>query len=132
MSSGPEYASDATTLVQLLAGYEEEGYTTQMAAREGGAIICFVCRTESPASEFRLSHLRRTEGASDPADMTAVAALECPSCGAKGTVVLKYGPAAPIEDAEALRLLDDQRDSSGQDATAFGGEDAAGPVPGGD
>jgi hypothetical protein len=54
-----------------------------------------------------LEVLDRTEGASDPADMVAVAALVCPRCGARGTVALKYGPEASPEEDEVLRLLDD-------------------------
>ena len=80
-----------------------------MAARPGGRIICFVCRTESDARDVDLSCLRRTEGASDPADMLAVAALTCPSCGAKGTAVLNYGPESSEDDAEVLYALHDQR-----------------------
>lgn len=122
MSNAPEYASDSTTLVEILAGYEDRGFTTQMAAREGRALECLSCRTTSPSSAFELSALRRTEGASDPADMAVVAALVCPSCQARGTVVLAFGPEATAEDSEVLKDLDDRRDSSGADATSYGGE----------
>jgi hypothetical protein len=64
----------------------------------------------SPASEVRLAQLARTEGASDPADETAIAALICPRCDARGTAVLTYGPEAPPDDAEVLRLLGDERE----------------------
>ena len=106
MASTPEYASDGTTLVEVIRRLEDDGYTVQMAAAEGGLVRCFACRQDSPASEVHLEALRRTEGASDPADMVAVAALTCPSCGAKGTVALKYGPEASVEEDEVLRLLD--------------------------
>jgi hypothetical protein len=107
MSSTSEYASDGTTLVEVIRRFEGEGYTAQMAAVEGGAIRCFACRRDSPATAVHLDLMRRTEGASDPADMVAVAALGCPRCGAKGTVALKYGPGATPEEAEVLGLLDD-------------------------
>lgn len=107
MASTPEYASDGTTLVEVIRHFEQEGYTAQMAAEEGGVIRCFACHQDSPASEVHLEVLRRTEGASDPADMVAVAALTCPRCGAKGTVALKYGPEASVEEEEVLLLLDD-------------------------
>lgn len=107
MSSTPEYASDGTTLVEIIRRLEDEGYTAQMAAEEGGVIRCFTCHQDSPAEEVHLEVLRRAEGASDPADMVAVAALACPRCGARGTVALKYGPEASAEEAEVLRLLDD-------------------------
>jgi hypothetical protein len=107
MASTPEYASDGTTLVEVIRRLEAEGFTAQMAAEPGGLIRCFSCRQDSPADEVHLHLLRRTEGASDPADMVAVAALGCPRCGAKGTVALKFGPEASPEEDEALSLLDD-------------------------
>lgn len=106
MSGTPEYASDGTTLVEVIRRLEEDGYTAQMAAEPGGMIRCFTCRHDSPADHVHLDALRRTEGASDPADMVAVAAVRCPNCGARGTVVLKYGPGATPEEAEVLALLD--------------------------
>lgn len=106
MSSTSEYASDGTTLVEVIRRFEAEGYTAQMAAVDGGAIRCFACHRDSPADGVHLDHMRRTEGASDPADMVAVAALACPQCGAKGTVALKYGPGATPEEAEVLEMLD--------------------------
>lgn len=106
MTSTPEYASDGTTLVEVIRLLEAEGYTGQMAAVEGARIRCFTCREDSEAAGVKLDMLRRTEGASDPDDMVAVAALTCPNCGAKGTVALKYGPEAPPDEAEVLGLLD--------------------------
>ena len=107
MTSTPEYASDGTTLVEVIRRFEAEGYTAHMGAAEGGVIRCFGCHKDSPADQVHLHVLRRTEGASDPADMVAVAALACPLCGAKGTVALKFGPEASPEEDEVLRLLDD-------------------------
>ena len=106
MASTAEYASDGTTLVEVIRRLEEQGYTAQMAAETGCLIRCFTCRTDSPAPRFQLDALRRTEGASDPADMAAVAAVRCPNCGAQGTLVLKYGPGATPEEAEVLSCLD--------------------------
>ena len=113
MPSTPRNPTDATTLAESLQRFEAEGYDAQFAAREGGNVICFSCRAESPASSVELQGLIRTEGASDPADMTAVAALVCPQCGVRGTVVLHYGPDATTEDDDVLRLLDDQRGATG-------------------
>ena len=106
MSSTSQYASDGTTLVEVIRRMEADGYTAQMAAVGGGAIRCFACHTDSPARDVHLDLVRRTEGASDPADMVAVAALRCPNCDATGTVALKYGPLASPEEAEVLALLD--------------------------
>ena len=93
--------------MEVIRRLEGEGFTAQMAAEPGGLIRCFSCRQDSPADQVHLHLLSRTEGASDPADMVAVAALSCPRCGAKGTVALKFGPDATPEENEALKLLDD-------------------------
>jgi len=107
MTSTPEYASDGTTLVEVIRRLEKDGYVGQMAAIEGGTVRCFTCHQDSLASDVHIQLLRRTEGASDPADMVVVAALICPRCGAKATVALKYGPDASPEEVEVLQLLDD-------------------------
>jgi hypothetical protein len=104
-----EYASDGTTLVEIINAFEADGYTGQFIALDGGKVRCARCREEVDASSVELHALRRTEGASDPADMAAVGALVCPSCGCKGTIVLRFGPEASVEEADVLRLLEDRR-----------------------
>jgi hypothetical protein len=107
MTSTPEYASDGTTLIEGMRQLERDGFTGQMSAQPGGLLRCYSCREDAPADEVELRALRRSEGASDPDDMVALAAVECPRCGALGTVALKYGPEAPVDEAEVLRLFDD-------------------------
>lgn len=101
MSSGSTPAYGAT-LGEIMGTMEAAGFTGQMAARPGGMIVCLTCRQESPASEFDLEAQRRTEGASDPADMLAIVGLRCPKCGTRGTAVLGYGPEADPDDSEVL------------------------------
>ncbi|MDP1805555.1 MAG: hypothetical protein Q8K72_10345 [Acidimicrobiales bacterium] len=105
--STPKYGA---TLTEIIATLEAAGFTGQMAARAGGAMQCLTCRQESPANDFRLGAMRRTEGASDPADMLAVVGLTCPKCGAKGTAVLGYGPETDPDDAEVVVRLGVLRD----------------------
>ena len=102
------YASDGTTLVEVISRFEAEGYDGQFAAvsEDDGGVRCFGCGAVSPPGTVDLGLLRRTEGASDPADMVAVAGLTCPACGAKGTVALKYGPEASPEEADVLVALE--------------------------
>jgi hypothetical protein len=109
VTNGPDYSSDFTTLVAVVQAFEDDGYTGHFGAREEAMVICFACRKETPAKEVRLESLRRTEGASDPADMAAVAAVVCPHCGQKGTLVMHYGPEATPEEDEVLRDLEDDR-----------------------
>ena len=97
--SAPKYGA---TLTEIIATLEAAGFTGQMAARADGAILCLTCRRESPAEDFKLGAMRRTEGASDPADMLAVVGLTCPNCGTQGTAVLGYGPEADPDDAEVV------------------------------
>lgn len=113
MSSTSEYASDGTTLVEVIRQFEADGYDGQLAAAAGGRVHCFGCDMDHDADEVRLDMLRRTEGASDPDDMVAVAALTCAHCGTKGTLALKYGPAATVEEDEVLTRLDDRARRSG-------------------
>lgn len=95
-----------STLEEIVAQFEGVGHLGQMAARPGGRLICFTCRATSAAAEVELIAMRRMEGASDPDDMLAVAALVCPRCGTRATVVLGYGPEASEDDADVLVHLD--------------------------
>lgn len=113
MPTTPDNATDATTIGESLAHFEARGFTTQMAAREGGMVFCAACREEVPAGEVVIEALIRTEGASDPDDMVAVAALTCPRCDAKGTVALAYGPESAPEEMAVLVALDDRRKETG-------------------
>ena len=106
MSSTSEYASDGTTIVEIINEFETRGFTGGFVSGEGGTLRCVSCQAETPASAARVEALRRIEGASDPADMAAVAALQCSKCDAKGTIVLSYGPDTSLEDADVLAALE--------------------------
>ena len=109
--SNPGAPSDNTTLSAILADLEDQGWRAQFGARPDGMVRCFSCQTEHPASGFPVDGIRRTEGASDPADMLAVSTVTCPSCGARGILTLNYGPDCSAEDADVLVALhDDRRD----------------------
>ena len=100
-------ARDANTLLDVIGSLEREGFGGQFVARDGAVVECMNCKARTPARDMTGDHrIRRLEGASDPADMLAVAALTCPSCGTKGTLVLNYGPEASTTDDEVLRYLD--------------------------
>jgi hypothetical protein len=97
------------TLLHVLRELEALGFTGQFMPRVGGQVECLTCHRLSPADDTVFRHLRRLEGASDPADMLAVVGLACPHCDALGTAVLGYGPEASALDAEVLELLEDCR-----------------------
>jgi len=98
-------AADAATVTEIMTTLEAAGFHGQMAARPDARILCFTCHEESRSADVGLEALGRTEGISDPADMLAVVGLVCPRCGARGTVVLGYGPEAEPDDAEVLASL---------------------------
>jgi hypothetical protein len=91
----------------VLHAFGAKGYRSDFAVRGDGAIECFTCRCMQPARAFEIRAMRRLEGASDPDDMLAVAALACPNCAARGTLVVNFGPLASAEDAAVLRDLDE-------------------------
>jgi hypothetical protein len=98
-------ARGAQTLTDVLSEDSARGWSGQFVSRGDARIECETCHRSSPASEFAALALRRLEGASDPDDMLAVAAVECPECGARGSLVLNYGPLASDVDAAVLVAL---------------------------
>lgn len=101
--------SDNTTLTEVLAGYEANGFDAPLTVVEGGSIECNSCGFTVAAKEYTMQSLRRMEGASDPDDMVAAVAVTCPSCDAQGVLVLGYGPMASAEDSDVLVALQDGR-----------------------
>src|SRR3954463_12291793 len=100
----PGAPSDATTLTDVRAAFAGDGFTAELAVASGGQ-VCDVQRdvTVDPGV-LELHELRRLEGASDPADMMAVAAVSGPD-GLRGALVLKYGPEATEDEAAVLQVL---------------------------
>ena len=104
-----DLTSADATITEVLSGYAQGGFASSFVVDDAAALECVECGTTSPASTVRMSSLRRLEGESDPSDMLAVVALTCPSCGARGTVVLGFGPMATEQDADVLTALRDHR-----------------------
>ena len=105
-----EQPSDNTTLIEVIDGYQAAGFVTAFWAEEGGLVRCGQCQSVLAASKISMQSVRRLEGASDPADMATVVATSCPVCGAEGTMVLTYGPAASEVDAGVFSAMSDRRD----------------------
>ena len=97
--------SDNTTLIEVLDELAAKGFGGSMWITDKGTVRCEGCQAEFEPKELYVRELRRLEGASDPDDMLAVVAVECPVCSMKGTVVLHYGPEATAEEMEALTHL---------------------------
>lgn len=95
-------AAGGASVLEILNGLEAQGYSGQFAAGEDGSLDCLAGTHTFQADAVDPDELLRVEGASDPDDMAAVAGLTCPVCGSKGTVVLKFGPEASLEDQQIL------------------------------
>jgi hypothetical protein len=103
--------SDNTTLTAVLSDYAAAGFDGQFSVTDDGddGVRCTTCGTISDPSIIELLSLRRLEGASDPADMSAVLALVCPACHQHGTLVVMFGPESSAVEAELLQRVRDHR-----------------------
>jgi hypothetical protein len=99
------------TLAEALELLEAEGFEEQLRVVDAHRITCSACGKTYPAESLTLKRLFRIEGSSDPADEMAVAGIQC-ACGAKGTEVFSYGPAASPEESGAFGLLKDERETA--------------------
>jgi hypothetical protein len=101
-----EPPQDPRGLDEILTALSADGFSSSMTALPGGDVRCGECGEASPAGDFAVGSLRRTEGASDPGDMSAVVAITCPRCSGRGAVVLRFGPEAGEADEDVLAALD--------------------------
>lgn len=106
MDPVPGAPSDNTTAVSLIDDLREQGYDVDFVVGEGGVVRCTQCRHEEQPGDVQVDVFRRLEGASDPADMSAVLAMTCQECGAKGVVMVGYGPNASPDDGDLLLAVD--------------------------
>jgi hypothetical protein len=97
--------SDNTTLTAVINGYDEAGFTGQFEVSSETAVRCDTCGEDTSPNEYDVDSRRRLEGASDPDDMLSVFALTCPRCGARGTIVLGFGPNASPTEAIVSKAL---------------------------
>jgi hypothetical protein len=120
-TSGDKPPSDEATMIDVLEGYAQGGFDSSFVITDDSELECLECGTVSAATIVSMSSLRRLEGASDPDDMVAVIAITCPSCSARGTAVLGYGPMATLQDSEVLKgLKDDRADKDAPGNSAHG------------
>lgn len=98
----PNPQTDGLRLDESHARLEKKGFEAQFRVKPGGSLLCLACQQASPAKSFRVHSQKRVEGVSDPDDQSLVVALACPSCHAKGTLTLAYGPRAGAEEAQVL------------------------------
>lgn len=75
---------------------------SQFQVIPGGDVRCLKCGATLPGDGVDVSEMTRLEGASDPADMSMVVPLTCSSCGARGSLVVAYGPQAGAAETDLL------------------------------
>ena len=88
----PDEASDASTLLEVLAEAADDGFATQIMVTDDGELRCTKCDTTVSAAEFDVQGFRRLEGASDPSDMLIVIWGTCAGCGEGRVATIGYGP----------------------------------------
>lgn len=102
--------SDNTTAVAVIDDLREQGYEADFVVGEGGVVRCTACRHEEQPGDIDVDVFRRLEGASDPADMSAILAMTCRECGTKGIVMVGYGPNASPDEGDLLLAVDTPED----------------------
>lgn len=95
----------STTLLEILDDLRGAGFSAQLIAREDGKLECSACSEMLDAADVEPAGYRRTEGASDAADMNIVSWANCANCGAGAALILGYGPNATAADESVLAEL---------------------------
>jgi len=99
----------ASTLLEAIERLRGLGFAKDMFVTRDAMVRCGVCHQDTAPDKLDLYHLVRLEGVSDPGEEAAVLALECTSCGTRGTAVVRYGPEAEPQDNAVLRAVEDHR-----------------------
>lgn len=101
MTEEPRTVLDAVNLL------EAEGFGASFSiARDG--VHCSACGSDHMADAAEVLRVFRFEGPSDPDEEAVVYALQCPVCGAKGSLVSGFGPGADPDIADRLVMLDER------------------------
>ena len=77
----------------------------QFSIAHGAQVHCGACGRDVMAGRMRVHSQKRVEGVSDPDDESLVFGLECPACGARGTLTAAYGPRAGRDEAAVVADL---------------------------
>jgi len=102
------------SMQDALARLEAAGFVDEFRAQDGGLRHMEEGGQHArddvmPPEQLLVREVVRFEGASDPDEQAAVFALECPSCGIKGTYTVAFGPSMSAEDADVVPRLADGR-----------------------
>lgn len=106
MTDDTSIAQGASTLTEVIAAYDAEGYTAQLSPKGEGLVRCHHCGETSDAARLDVRDSHRLEGASDPDDMALVIATKCPQCRTPATLTLHYGPGSSAEESDVLSRIE--------------------------
>ena len=120
--------SDHTTMTDVIARFEADGFTGTFEIGDDGCVACLTCGGSTDPCDVPLLAIRRLEGASDPADMAAVITSQCPHCSTRGVIVARYGPEASAGEARLLAKARDQRREAESGGDTAPGEGEASPT----
>jgi hypothetical protein len=111
-AGAPGVPDDGETMTSILDSLAAEGHEDEVILNvgtgDGPTGTWSGCGHSALLRDAKVLTTRRLEGASDPADMSTIEVLGCPTCGATATVVLRYGPEAEPLHIAALAALDDE------------------------
>ncbi len=100
-----------TTVLEAVHLLEADGYGASFSLGPNG-VRCGAAGSSHLAESVEVVRVFRFEGPSDPDEQAIVYALRCPTCGARGSLVSAYGPAADPAVTDRLVMLDTRFDSS--------------------
>ena len=103
--SAPEIHNPTDTSPLTIERERSDESSGTFTVLPGAQLRCETCGTVSGAGQQCADDAARTEGASDPADMTLVVHLVCPSCGTTGMLTLGYGPEADPDAADVISAM---------------------------
>ena len=104
MTTDPHNPADESPLT-FEADTGTNGVAATFTVLPGARLRCGSCGAEGSASEQRADDVARTEGASDPADMTMTLPIVCPVCQAEGSLTLGYGPGADPDSSDFIAAV---------------------------
>lgn len=98
------------TLIEVIDAARAQGIDADVTLT-GELVRCGACGHEAEPDRVGRDWMHRLEGTSDPDEMSTVSAVVCPACGARGLLVLPFGPRASAEEAAVSRRLPAPRDA---------------------
>lgn len=99
------------TLADVIDVAKRSGFGADFSTTPDARVRCGECGHESEPADVERAWMHRLEGTSDPDDLMAVSALRCPSCGARGLLVMPFGPSANDVEGQVSRRLPDPQNA---------------------